>query len=376
MNKKKVLLFQYKWPLQIHGLNLLRLLRDSDFEVVYLVMDCETRYLGKISYEGYKFINEPKRGILERFFNKYIKKCLNRQVLNVLNDEISKGDYDVCLSIEKFAFVYLAETIKSKDIRHIHYSLELYFNNPGWFDIKLYDLILSLEKYYHSMRKVDFIIQSISRLKSYERYLGVEINSSFFLPVINSYSEIALQPKRLLNKNTISYIGNIEKSRFSEELANLSNLLDNQWTLLLHGPIFDFELKAILENIQGEKLRLSFELLEPAVLDELFGHSQIGICFYSNENENDKYIVYSSEKITRYLSHGVPVILNRNSESADFISKYNCGWVIDDLSELPILINHLSEVEYQIKSHCAKETFDLVFDSKNYSNGLIEFLSE
>jgi hypothetical protein len=377
MSKKKILLLQYKWPLQIHGLNLVGLLKDNDYEVVYLVIDCESRYIDKTQYDFFKFIDEPKRSLTDRFVNKFIKKGLNKNVVNLLIHEISKEKYDMCISIEKFAFVYLASAVKSICIRHIHYSLELYYQNPGWFDKDLFNTVLRKEKYYHSINSIDFIIQSSSRLKSYERYLGVKISKSFFLPVINKPPEFEVIDRKWSKVKIISYIGNIERNRFVEELSNLSNLLNISWTLLLHGPIFDLELKTTLgKKTSSNKLILSHELLGPSELDELFRNSDIGVCFYSNENDNDKYIAYSSEKITRYLSHGVPVVLNLNSESADFISKYNCGWVLDDLNQLPDLINSLTDVEYQMKSVGAKKTFDLLFNYNIYSEDLKTFLIE
>ena len=121
------------------------------------------------------------------------------------------------------------------------------------------------------------------------------------------------------------------------------NRFENE-TMTVIGSVMEEAKKMIVEKYsyltKEERLKIDAKYYENDELVNELANYEIGFCFY---NFNDplinsfNYITAPSGKLFKYLAAGVPVVAN-NIIGFQFVSEYQCGVLIDDLS--PETINN------------------------------------
>lgn len=85
----------------------------------------------------------------------------------------------------------------------------------------------------------------------------------------------------------------------------------------------------------------------PQKLTQNFGLVWDGPDVNSCTGPYGEYMRYNDpHKVSLYLSSGIPVIIWREAALANFIQQNNLGILIDDLTELDKVLDHLSAEEY------------------------------
>ena len=86
------------------------------------------------------------------------------------------------------------------------------------------------------------------------------------------------------------------------------------------------------------------------------------LCYGENDN-NNKYIVNSSNKLVMALQAGKPIIVIGNRNLADFCNEYQCGVGLKDWSKVE-LEKALAKLEKDYEMYCenARRCYETRFD--------------
>ena len=134
---------------------------------------------------------------------------------------------------------------------------------------------------------------------------------------------------------SICFAGNLEKSSFLNKLQLKHSLVlfgshpaDSYHEHLKYAGMFPPE-------VLPQKLTQNFGLV--------WDGSDVNSC----TGPYGEYMRYNDpHKVSLYLSSGIPVIIWREAALANFIQQNNLGILIDDLTELDKVLDHLSAEEY------------------------------
>ena len=70
---------------------------------------------------------------------------------------------------------------------------------------------------------------------------------------------------------------------------------------------------------------ISTDFVAEDKIDLLIRSSDIGLCWYSSHDDNNKHTAFSSEKIALFLRNGIPILTNFSETYAELYTKFNCG---------------------------------------------------
>ncbi len=139
----------------------------------------------------------------------------------------------------------------------------------------------------------------------------------------------------------IAFAGNLNKAPFIEQLNEVKG--DNLFFKLWGN--YD---KVITASEKFEYMgSVSPEELPNYVAGCHMGLVWDGISVHSCEGGLGEYLQYNnSHKCGLYLASGLPVFVWKNAGLADFVKKNNCGFVIENLHDISIILDSLSEDDY------------------------------
>lgn len=177
-----------------------------------------------------------------------------------------------------------------------------------------------------------------------KEYLGKKIMDQKIVS-LDVFDYLLDQPlpnlKRRLSNN-IAFAGNLLKSKFLNDL----DIDDLKLEIDLYGPNFD---KC---DIKGKTLKYkgSFKPdVIPYKLEGGFGLIWDGTSLSSCEGDFGRYLKYNNpHKLSLYIAAGLPVITWKEAAIADFIKKYNIGFVVDSLYDIHNIINNTTDEQYDI----------------------------
>ncbi|EPH97723.1 hypothetical protein D920_01888 [Enterococcus faecalis 13-SD-W-01] len=136
------------------------------------------------------------------------------------------------------------------------------------------------------------------------------------------------------------FVGTLDKTDFTLYKKNYPlNLIGN-----IRG-LSEEERQQKNLHILGEKRNEEI----PRILDGGFGL----VSYKAGTNKNrfkgaEKYGHYNNPlKLSLYLAAGLPVIVDSNSAHADFVRKQNIGIVLEDINNIDLLFQYLTEEDYQ-----------------------------
>jgi glycosyltransferase involved in cell wall biosynthesis len=393
-SKKRVAIFQAYHPLQVHTLNIAESLASSGYVVDLFLFKCKYDYVDttglKIcihdlsllfkSWDEYeqpiqKFIAAVKFFIIEPFFlpsTSFLPKSILRRSKEILSHHI----YSCFIGVEKMGLVWGG--ILTDEIRAplLYYSLELFdmafvFHLRGKMPfLKAFRFIREkmLESIFH--RKVSAtIIQDEYRAQELMRYNNVRVMNNLYLPVslpgkiVSEKSDFLRRhlsiPK---NKFIVLQFGIIEKKRLVLEVAREARKFPDDWVLVFHGPVIESSILNELHHLDTKgKVIISTNNLQPDKINDLVNSADIGLCFYGNKKLNDYLAGFSSEKLTRYLQCGIPVVAFNYPTFELSVGRTHSGVCISDLSQLVDAIEKIrSNTDYYRRN--AFKTFEEYFE--------------
>ena len=214
----------------------------------------------------------------------------------------------------------------------------------------------------HDQWHRDFILQHFKLNKEKFLYLP---NASHTPPYYKSSDYLS----KLLNvkgKRIILHSGGLGVWFCCKELAAAASSWDDDTVLIFHtshkvedSPYYQEIIKA-LDNSQ--KVMFSTTPVSNDVLDKLVSSAYIGVALYSVPvlDYRATYMGLAAGKIGNYLKCGVPVIAT-NLPSLKYIEEYQCGILVDDVSQIKGAISIISQQrdQYSQNAHrCYKELWE------------------
>lgn len=147
---------------------------------------------------------------------------------------------------------------------------------------------------------------------------------------------------QLGTKWQIAFAGNLNKAPFIEKLDEIEG--DNIFFKLWGN--YD---RVIANSGKYEYMgSVSPEELPHYVAGCHIGLVWDGVSVHACEGGLGEYLQYNnSHKCGLYLASGLPVFVWKNAGLADFVTKNQCGFVIESLDEIPGILENLTEAEYE-----------------------------
>jgi hypothetical protein len=146
-----------------------------------------------------------------------------------------------------------------------------------------------------------------------------------------------------LKSNTIVYAGNLapQKTPFIYYLSEINNCTFN-----IYGPAATIKKWPNNTKYMGQL---------PASDINRYIVGSFGLIWDGNSIDNleGPYGCYNrintSHKLSLYITSGLPIIASKDAGIASLITKFEIGYLVQSLRDLPSLINNISEEDYEIK---------------------------
>jgi glycosyltransferase involved in cell wall biosynthesis len=427
-NNKRIGVFQADWPFQVHTFNLVCALSQSGYKIdlflhnskdyvgVDLLSDNKNIFLyispskqeiagsiktylrnwysksgiqkkqlfRKIFSLYHKIISLPfKIKNIYWFINKSEKGILPKGTLSDSIEIIIKRKYDCLIGIEKNGLIWAGKIAEKLNIPLIYYSLELYTDEYyEYFKSKTFYIkrIRYFEAKYHK-KSVATIIQDRNRAEALFKGNKTELSEdkiaylpiSLMGPTYKKSSSFLCQlfKEKVDKKRIILYFGIITENRFCYELSMISRHFQEDWILILHGEIdpkiYD-KIQKINIDCSSPKILISSSLVPYNQIEDLVASADIGLVFYSPELLNDRFTIFSSEKIALYFKCGVPIIGFNYEGYKELIENEQCGATIEKIEEIPDAIRKILSSYPAFKKNAYRVFKDYYQYERNFVN--------
>ena len=177
------------------------------------------------------------------------------------------------------------------------------------------------------------------------------------------------------------YVGSmVSKWAMTNELIANTECWDDNWALVLHGRYNDHNMQRFIQRHEPVKRvyftpqsGLPFEAMQTLVMG-----ADLGIALYrptfanKYEGNNLKYLGLSSGKISTYLQHGVPIVVNDIGEMSEHVDKYELGIHIHGLDELPARLHDTDRAVLDRWRENCYQFFEKNLDLQNHIGPLLE----
>ena len=199
------------------------------------------------------------------------------------------------------------------------------------------------------LKSFNKVISHNFKMSDYLMSLGVQKKNIVELELFD-YLNNSNHEKSLKNcKNNIIIAGNLtpEKARYITKLHKLINL-----RFLLYG--LGYEKNEIDKNIEYMGAFKPNEIVNK--LQGGFGLVWDGTDIDTCNGIYGNYLKYNNpHKLSLYLASNIPVIVWKQSATAEFVLSNNIGIVVDSLFEIEDKINKLSDKDYEIMLNNTKK---------------------
>ena len=188
------------------------------------------------------------------------------------------------------------------------------------------------------LERVDGIIAHNDKMKAVLVQLGIPEEKIISLEIFD-YLIPDYEVKKTYEKRTVLLAGNfdIKKAKYARQLP------DNP-KFSIYG--INFEEKNLPQNVHYNGAFSPEEL--PYYLEGGFGLVWDGDSPYTCSGMFGEYLKMNNpHKASLYLATGFPIIVWRQSALADFVSKNNCGILVDSLFEIAETLKSIQKKDYQ-----------------------------
>ena len=402
---KRVAIFQYDWPIQSYSKDLAEVLRDHDIKVDFFGYQLdEDRFLDLRMFNTngisfYKFnsleeefdsksgnINKFKFKFLWHYISNYLRylfkpafEIINRNVLFNSYKKLLQSQYDVFIGIEKAGLIWAGELSRKLKVPLIYYSLELYIDNHPM--LKYQGHLREAERYFHK-RSIGTIIQDELRERALSRANNVK-NHAVYLPVSLRgpgdskkssflHDKLKIDPK----KKIVLFFGGFAPNRYCSSIVKAAQDLDDHCQVVFHGfEVKEGYVKQLKTMDNNGKVIFSMDMIDENELGALISSASIGFCIYNNDNLNDRFTAFSSQKLAYFLKYSVPIISNCNESFERLFNEFNCGVAIDQEVQINEAINRILD-NIELYSSNASMAYEKYFNLDNLASELIEELNK
>lgn len=188
------------------------------------------------------------------------------------------------------------------------------------------------------LERVDGIIAHNDKMKAVLVQLGIPEEKIISLEIFD-YLIPDYEVKKTYEKRTVLLAGNfdIKKTKYARQLP------DNP-EFSIYG--INFEEENLPKNVHYKGAFSPEEL--PYYLEGGFGLVWDGDSPYTCSGMFGEYLKMNNpHKASLYLATGFPIIVWRQSALADFVSKNNCGILVDSLFEIAETLKSIQKKDYQ-----------------------------
>lgn len=373
MANKRIAIFQYDWPLQSYSRDLALMFINHDYYVDFLGYNLkiggfiskeslnreklnviEFQNIDSVYSQNNHFIDKIKNKTAFRKFKSKTNQLfdsnhikVDRKVLLDAYNHLRTKKYDFYIGIEKQGLIWSGLLAEKLNIPTIYYSLELYINDHPMLENQGH--LRNTEKYFHN-KSVATIIQDEFRKKALFEANEVN-NEAIYLPV--SVPGPTIKEKSFFlhekfnipkNKKIALFFGGMAPQRYCEEIIQAAQKLDDDVVVVFHGfEMTDGYIKVLKTADANNKIIFSLDKLPEEELTDLLCSADIGFAIYSNDNANDRYTAFSSQKIALFLKHGIPIVSNQNESYTTLFEEFKCGENISELISIEQAIMNISD---------------------------------
>lgn len=297
-----------------------------------------------------------KLPILRRF-----GEVLNRARMN----QYSKTDYKLIIGVDRDGIIEASYLSQLLGIPYGLISYEIFFRSETSVEFKTKEI--------NACANIDFAVcqdDVRSSLLAEENHIPLEkiIN----IPVAGRGMKKGEKARYLHDKLNILpdkkialYMGSIVSWSMIEELVQGVKNWPEEWVLVIHNRYgMNPRVREFIGDVRSKSIYISDDLYPtPRDLSEMLHSVDLGIALYRPTfdgiytGNNLKHLGLSSGKIATYLQHGVPVLTNENGLISDYIRSNKAGYVIDDVKELPELLDGVGK-------RCELEGSHILFKEK------------
>jgi hypothetical protein len=393
--KKRIAIFHYIWPLQIHTENIINSLLSHGFSVDLFLFDIKDVFINidklknnndfKIHNIRMKYIEK----IAFRLYNKLLcdiflkeQRIIHYSAIKYVKTILKANTFDYFLGVEKLGLIWAGMAMEPNfKIPLIYYSLELYDDNYA--DMtrnKSYFVTRKKEMYF--VRKIcGLIIQDGLREKEFKKYNRInELDhiKTFYLPVSikgsKKYKKSNYWHKKFdlsEEKKILLIFGRIRKSRMSYETALECSKLGEEYITIFHGQGELEEVNRI--NCLGNNVFISDDFFPENEIKDIISSSTVGVVLYGNNNANDILTAFSSEKVARLMQSGIPIIAFNNISYKTLMNEFKCGELISTIREIPIAIHKIMHNYSKYRDNCYN-AFDKYYNYNKYIYDMSNFI--
>lgn len=302
-----------------------------------------------------------------------------------------KEDYDYILVSDEFGLLW-ANWLNEKSNKHckiIYYCLELYWEHYSlqkekkWKYFSEYLLFEEARKVLHKASLI--LIQDKIRWKVLCKYTGIDEKADkVYLPVsMQSYNNVKTGSfRKRINikqgKKVIFYPTLIAAKRGCIELIKLSKFLKKEeYVTVIHGfASTGGFLRELEKNIDDtEKVIISNTSFDYQELIDMHQDVWCVFLYYSESDNNNKFITNSSNKLVMSLQAGKPIITVGNRMLANLCKETGCGVSLNSWSGEEFA-KAISELGRNYEQYCrnARKCFEARYDINVYGEVLYDAL--
>ena len=361
----RIAIIHYHWFLQIHGKQLINALAKKGAHIDAYFIDMIDMYETlefhkKVKVYKRKIDSSPLR-ILSTFLHRIYRRLpFSRKIISLFFDMIlltrakflhSANKYELCIGIDSGGGLIAQKFSQESGCPYIYYSLEI----PDQEDFS-YELLLGAisKKSLGAMEQAAAVlIQDRSRADFLSQ--RVQVKKYIFLPV----SVEKNNTRRVKMGKICLAFGNNHFFK-EEDIVELSRKTPQNWKILFHNTNLSREKKIIAKH-HIDNIIISEGFLPQNEIEDLIASSSVGLAFYGSWSENEKRIIFSSEKVARYLSHGIPIITNTLGNASTLFTEIPCGIAIEAISHIGSALQEI-EVDYDQFSSNASLAFERYYN--------------
>jgi len=413
--RHRICIFQADWPLQSQTANCAFVLARAGYEVDLFLDNVPQEYFDIQSspeFQAHSHIHLHIFGgherkihypFLMRFNNRFATKCfafaakLFRRARIALGLQSSFIGYAavrqstaciegrkfiLLIGVEKKGLIWAGIMGDHFSIPYIYYSLELYTkDHPDAMINRQNRSIKSEEAFYHQ-KAIATIIQDADRAHALFQDNGIAGGLAFYIPV-----SLLGAPRREASsffrdkynlpptQKIILQFGLLYHRRFSSELIDVAEKLNANRTLILHGYSLSRTYQRFLEKKKHSGIILSQNLVPLECIPEIIASADIGLVLYTADTQNDFLTAFASEKLALLLQHGKPIIAFDYPGYQRLIAQYECGVLIQSLSDLPQAVEKILS-DWDHFSRNAMECFKMHYDYAKNAAPMIDWINQ
>lgn len=391
---KRLALFQYEWPLQVHSTRLALLLAKAGYFVDFFVCKCSADFVDMNLVNVNENVNViyVNVSLVDRLINKTLellgskvhasfRRIVPPSVVKKAMQNCDGKDYHYFIGIEKAGLLWARALADKTEVPVIYYSLELYIeDHPAFTGDMFFPRLRAAEKECHA-RCVATIIQDSMRGQTLARANGIKEMEWLYFPVsverlFASSSGEYLYEKFGIDsgKKILLYFGMFGPERGSKPLAVFSRTMAPEYTMVLHGNGLIEDVQELRDIADGDKLILSLDMVPEDELAQLVASAHIGMALYNWGCVNDELTAFASEKVALYCRAGVPFVAFENASFKALIERCECGVLINRTDELADALATI-EAGYDRFRKNALDAFDAIYCIENNFQVLRNYLA-